>query len=86
MLSSQMNVSIKIYILCFVLNYRTYFGTKRIQKRLSDDSDDDDDDDDDGEEKPAQGSKPTRRKATDILAEVRGLKHPAMKIVQASFF
>lgn len=85
MLSSQMNVWIKIYILCIVLNYRTYFGTKRIQKRLSDGSDDDDNGDD-GEEKPAQGSKPTRRKATDILAEVRALKHPAMKIVQASFF
>ena len=52
----------------FLLNFRTYFGAQRIQKRLSDSSDNDEEDE---EGKPtSQVSKPTRRKATDILAEV----------------
>ena len=48
------------------MNYRTYFGAQRIQKRLNDSSDDDED----GEENELQVNSKPRRKATDILAEV----------------
>jgi len=48
------------------MNYRTYFGAQRIQKRLNDSSDDDED----GEENEPQVNGKPRRKATDILAEV----------------
>lgn len=43
---------------------QTYFGAQRIQKRISDSSDNEDE-----EGKPTQACKPSRRKATDILAE-----------------
>ena len=63
-----------IYIPCilflgvlFLLNFRTYFGAQRIEKRLNDSSDNDEDE---GDKLTSRVSKPTRRKATDILAEV----------------
>ena len=55
---------------------RSIFGAQKIQRRLSDASDEDEDE---GEKKSAGKSelpeerKPTRRKATDILAEVSTL-------------
>lgn len=51
------------------MNHRAYFGSKRIQKRLSDCSDNDSDDEDKSEHQ-TKDRKSTRRKATDILAEV----------------
>lgn len=51
----------------FLQNFRTYFGAQRIEKRLSDSSDNDEDE---GDKLTSPVSKPTRRKATDILAEV----------------
>ncbi|CAH3021069.1 unnamed protein product [Porites evermanni] len=45
---------------------QTYFGAQRIEKRLSDSSDNDEDE---GDKLTSRVSKPTRRKATDILAE-----------------
>ena len=50
-----------------LINFRTYFGAQRIEKRLSDSSDNDEDE---GDKLTPRVSKPTRRKATDILAEV----------------
>lgn len=51
------------------MNRRAYFGSRRIQKRLSDCSDIDSDGEDKSEHQ-TEDRKSARRKATDILAEV----------------
>ena len=51
------------------MNRRAYFGSKRLQKRLSDCSDNDSDEADKSEHQ-TEDRKSARRKATDILSEV----------------
>ena len=65
----QMNA---IYSKGFFLHHRTYFGAKSMQKRISDCSDSDDED---GSEQHVECRQTTRRKATDILAEVHVRVH-----------
>ena len=55
------------------LNFRSIFGAQKIQKRLNDDSDEDEVEEENRSKAKSElpeGRKPTRRKATDILAEV----------------
>lgn len=49
-------------------NFRSIFGNQKIQRRLDDESDDDEEE---GEQKST--GRTEKRKATDILAEVRAL-------------